>query len=118
MPITLFYSRFRDDMGEDGLAEYQQHAAAIAARSETFPGYISRKSYLAEDGERLTVVQFDSDAHQEAWRSDPVHRAAQDKGREKYYQEYRVLICEPGRESIWRHGEEAQERESQQEKSG
>lgn len=111
MPITLFYSRFREDLDEDGLAEYQQHAAAIAARSETFPGYISRKSYTAEDGERLTVVQFESDANQDAWRNDPVHRAAQDKGREKYYQEYRVLICEPGRESSWRLGKEHEEGE-------
>ncbi len=105
MPITLCWSRLREDLGEQGLAEYQQHAAAISTRAEGFPGYVSRKTYTAEDGERLTVVQFESQEHQAAWRADPEHRAAQNMGREKYYQEYRVLICEPGRESSWRHGE-------------
>ena len=44
------------------------------------PGYKSHKVFIAEDGERLTLVEFEDDATQFDWASHPEHRAAQKRG--------------------------------------
>jgi heme-degrading monooxygenase HmoA len=63
------------------------------------PGYISHKGFFADDGERVTVVEFESEEAMRAWRMHPEHRAAQKQGRESYYAEYSVQICQVTRES-------------------
>ena len=32
------------------------------------PGYVSHNSFQSEDGENVTIVEFDSMEHMEAWR--------------------------------------------------
>ncbi len=46
------------------------------------------------DGERLSVIEFDSEEHLTAWREHPDHRKAQVRGREKFYTEYRLTVAE------------------------
>jgi heme-degrading monooxygenase HmoA len=57
------------------------------------PGFVERKAFVAEDGERLTLVTFASRAEQQAWRDHPEHRAAQRAGVERLYSEYRIQVC-------------------------
>ena len=45
------------------------------------------------------IVEFESREHLRAWREHPRHAAAQQAGRERYYTEYSLQICEPLRES-------------------
>jgi heme-degrading monooxygenase HmoA len=69
------------------------------ALARSMPGYISHKGFFAEDGERVTIVEF---AHAEglrAWRTNPEHIAAQKLARQKYYTEYHVQVCTLDRES-------------------
>jgi heme-degrading monooxygenase HmoA len=63
------------------------------------PGFLSYKVYVSEDGERCSIIEFDSAEHIAAWREHPEHLQAQRKGRERYYQEYSLLVAEPFRES-------------------
>jgi heme-degrading monooxygenase HmoA len=101
MPVTLFWSRFRDDLDEAGMRAYREDAGRIHALAESTPGFISIKTYQAEDGERLSVVMFETDAQQAEFRALAEHRAAQQRGRETYYQSYRLMVCEPVRDYGW-----------------
>jgi heme-degrading monooxygenase HmoA len=101
MPVTLFWSRFRDDLDDEGLAEYQEDSARIRSLAENAPGFVSFKTYVAEDGERLSVVMFESEEEQQAFRALAEHRAAQQRGRERYYQTYRIMVCQPLRAYEW-----------------
>jgi heme-degrading monooxygenase HmoA len=95
MIVTVFRSRVRPEAQQ----EYLQWVARIAALAKTMPGYISHKGFTAEDGERVTIVEFESEEAQRAWRLQPEHAVAQKKGRQEFYSEYRLQICTVLRES-------------------
>lgn len=58
------------------------------------PGFISFKAFQAEDGERLSFIEFEDHASVLAWKSHPEHAAAQARGKASYYAEYRVQACD------------------------
>ncbi len=62
------------------------------------PGFISVKTFGAEDGERVTIAEFESEETMRAWREQPDHREAQKLGRERFYSEYRIQVCHPIRD--------------------
>lgn len=46
-------------------------------RLATIPGYVSHKGFIAEDGERLTLVEFESEESMRTWSSwSPARRPA------------------------------------------
>ncbi len=98
MIVTVFRSRLLPGVRE----EYLALAARMNELAKTMPGYISHKGFFADDGERVTVVEFESEEGMRAWRMHPEHRAAQKKGRENFYAEYSVQICQVTRESKFR----------------
>jgi heme-degrading monooxygenase HmoA len=95
MIVTVFRSRLRPGVRDEYVALVEQMNALAA----TMPGYISHKGFFADDGERVTVVEFESEEGMRAWRMHPEHRAAQRKARESYYSEYHIQICEVAREA-------------------
>ncbi|MFN8027643.1 MAG: antibiotic biosynthesis monooxygenase [Acidimicrobiia bacterium] len=95
--ITVFRSRLRDDVSDD----YFTLAAELRERAGQIDGFVEQKVFVAEDGERLTLVIFDTDAGQQEWRTDPVHRAAQQRGRDEFYDAYDVTVCEAQRRHAW-----------------
>jgi len=95
MVLTVFRSRLR----EESRADYQAEAARMSALAPTMPGYRSHKTFIADDGERVTIVEFEDAASQRAWAMQPEHQAAQRQGREAFYSEYSLQICEVVRES-------------------
>ena len=95
MIVTIFRSRLRPEHAED----YAKVAAAMSAAAKTMPGYISHKGFTAEDGERMTIVEFESIEPHRAWAEDEGHRAAQQLGRERFYSEFSIQVCEVLRSS-------------------
>jgi heme-degrading monooxygenase HmoA len=57
--------------------------------------------FVAEDGERVTLVRFADRASHEAWARHPDHRAAQRAGIEEYYEEYSIAVGAVDRASAW-----------------
>ena len=101
--ITVFRSRLR----EDGAEAYSEHAQRMSELARTMPGYVEHKLFLAEDGERLTLVTFaDAESH-EGWRTHPEHRAAQKDGRAGYYREYSIAVGTVERGHAWVRREDA-----------
>ena len=95
MIVTVFRSRLMPDLRE----EYVALVDRMVELAATMPGYISHKGFFADDGERCTIVEFESEETQRAWRMHPEHRDAQRQGRETYYEAYNLQICEVKRES-------------------
>ncbi len=95
MLVTVFRSRLRPGVRD----EYVALVKRMIELAETIPGYISHKDFSAEDGERVTVVQFAHEEGLRTWRTNPEHLAAQKLAREKYYTEYHIQVCTLERES-------------------
>jgi heme-degrading monooxygenase HmoA len=94
MVVTLFRSRLTAQAGND----YSATAAEMLERAKTYPGFVAMKSFTADDGERLTVVWWESDELLAAWRKDARHVEAQKKGRERWYHYYHLEVANVVRE--------------------
>ena len=86
--IVLFRSRLRPDAGEE-YADTSKRMLEIASR---MPGFVSFKSFDAPDGERVSLIEFESEEAVAAWGSHPDHLKAQQRGREQFYSEYRIQV--------------------------
>jgi heme-degrading monooxygenase HmoA/ketosteroid isomerase-like protein len=100
MPMTdrrviVFRSRLRDGVADD----YNRHADAVYNRAITMKGFVDSRDFMAEDGERLALIEWDTAENLAEWRDEPSHRAAQQMGRDRYYSEYRIQICSELRSS-------------------
>ena len=90
MVITLFRSRLRPETER----EYEAWAARMTELATQMPGYVCHKTFIADDGERITVTEFESEEAQSAWRGLPEHVEAQRKGKRDFYLEYQIQVCE------------------------
>ena len=99
MIVTMFRSRLRPDNQQD----YYETAGRMSQLAVTMPGYISHKVFTAEDGERVTIVEFADEQGQEGWRTRLEHVEAQKKGRKSFYSEYKLQICKVIRESVFKN---------------
>jgi heme-degrading monooxygenase HmoA len=95
MILTVFRSR----LNEGHRAEYDRHVALTAVLAEKTPGFLGHKMFVAEDGERVTLVEFESMESQRAWSLSPEHKAAAIAGRRGFYAEYQIQICTVERQS-------------------
>lgn len=90
MIVTVFRSRLNPEHAE----EYVEWAARMSALARTMPGYVSHKAFTADDGERVTVVEFESLDATHAWGRHPDHLQAMKRGREAFYLQYSLQVCE------------------------
>lgn len=97
MIVTIFRSRLRPEAAD----EYRATAMSLSELVRALPGYLSHKSFLAEDGEKVTIVEFDSDDALDSWRTHPDHIAAKRLGVERYFSEYSMQICSVQRKRAW-----------------
>jgi heme-degrading monooxygenase HmoA len=85
-------------VGED----YQHWFTRMTELARNMPGYVSHKAYVADDGERLTLFEWESATTLQAWATHPEHVAVKELGRQKFYSEYRAQVYELVRESKFR----------------
>jgi len=88
--VTVFRSRLRADAGD----EYARTADEMERYAREMSGFVDFKTFVADDGERVSLVVFASREAHDAWRDDPRHRAAQARGRTEWYAEYSIQVCE------------------------
>src|SRR5262249_23661680 len=95
MILTIFPSRLRPEHArEDAGVPDRIHELGTRMR-----GFVSIKTFTADDGERVSIVAFESWETHDAWRGHPEHVEAQRLGREKFYSEFSIEVCEVVRES-------------------
>ena len=99
MIVTVFRARLRPENSD----AYFKLAGALGEEAATMPGFVSRKVFVAEDGERLTVVEFESEETHQGWAKHHRHAAAQQRGRGEFYSEYSIQICQTIRSNTFKH---------------
>ena len=103
MLVVVFRSRLKPGLRD----EYVALVDRMAEVARTMPGYISHKGFFADDGERVTIVEFEHEEGLRTWRRNLEHVAAQKLAREKYYTEYHVQVCTLDRDSRFKAEETA-----------
>jgi heme-degrading monooxygenase HmoA len=93
--VTVFRARLREGIDFEALAAI---GARMAELAPTMPGFVSYKDFTSEDGEGVTLVEFDTLENQLAWRMHPEHQIAMKRGREEFFSEFRITVCERLRE--------------------
>ena len=97
MVVTVFRNRLKAGAQE----EYTRWAVRMSERARQVPGYRSHKTFVAEDGERVTIVEFDTEEAQRAWATHAEHVEAKRRGRSDFYSEYRIQVCAVQREAAF-----------------
>jgi heme-degrading monooxygenase HmoA len=90
MFLVVFRNRKRLDIDQ---AAYDAEAERMEELARQQPGFLSFKSYAADDGEVIALSEWDDEASALSWRLVAEHRAAQQRGRTDYYQEYTLFAC-------------------------
>ena len=95
MVVVIFRSRVRPE----SMSAYLELADEMAEIATSMPGFVSYKTYAAEDGESVSIHEWESEEQLRAWREHPRHVKAQQRGRDEFYEEYTLYVCNTPRES-------------------
>ena len=90
MFLVVFRNRKRADID---YAAYEAEADRMLELAQAQPGYLSFKSYVADDGEVIALSEWEDEAAARAWGKVAEHRATQQRGRAVYYEEYTLFAC-------------------------
>ncbi|MGB3165260.1 MAG: antibiotic biosynthesis monooxygenase [Alteraurantiacibacter sp.] len=90
MFLVVFRSRKRPGIDR---AAYDAQAEEMEILAAAQPGYLSFKSFTAEDGEVVAISEWESEAHALAWRQIASHAQAQAEGRARWYAEYTMYAA-------------------------
>ena len=100
--MTSVVTIFRSRLGDRDRDTYDDLAARMWQLASGMPGFVEAKSFAADDGERVTIVTFDSWEHHDAWKHHVEHADAQRLGRSTFSDEYRLQVCELVKEREFR----------------
>ena len=104
MVVVIFRSRIRPENTE----RYYALVEKMAKIARAMPGFISWKGYFADDGERVSIHEWETPEELRAWREHPEHRVVQALGRQDFYEEYTSFVCDNPRVSRFKHRAEAE----------
>ncbi|BEV02615.1 antibiotic biosynthesis monooxygenase family protein [Novosphingobium olei] len=94
MYLVVFRNRKRADLDA---AAYAADAQAMEDLARAQPGFISFKSYTADDGEVIALSEWADEAAALGWRRQADHAAVQARGRAEYYESYTLFAGTPAR---------------------
>ena len=103
MVVVVFRARLKPGVEK----EIEKTGARMYELATSMPGFVSYRDYAATDGESVSIVEFESHETLAAWRNHPEHRQAQAAGRERWFSEYRITVCDAVRESSFGPGAKA-----------
>jgi heme-degrading monooxygenase HmoA len=90
MVVVVFKIQHRPDLP---VAEYDKAGARMLDLVSQMPGFLGM-DYAEVEGGELLVVRFESHEALEAWRTHPEHQETQRVGRERFFQSYRIEVCD------------------------
>ncbi len=98
MIVTVFRSRIRPQIDT---AAMEGMGARMFELASAMPGFVAYKDFVADDGEFVSIVEFETLEHVAAWRDHPEHRVARDRGRDQFFADYHIQVCETVRDYTW-----------------
>ena len=90
MVIVIFRVYVKPQADLEELGALNQKMGALVSK---MPGFLTVKEFSAQDGELLVIAEFDSLEAVDAWKAHPEHIAAQRRGREEFFTEYQIQVC-------------------------
>ncbi len=100
MVTVVFRSRVRPDVD---VAALEAMGARMYELGSAMPGFVSYKDFAAEDGETLTLVEFETEEQLLAWRNHPEHVEVQARGRNELFSEYSITVSDVRRSYHFDH---------------
>ncbi len=91
MFLVVFRNRKRADIDYPA---YEADAERMLELAHEQPGYLSFKSYVAEDGEVVALSEWADEASARAWGRLAEHAVVQGRGRAAYYETYTLFACD------------------------
>lgn len=95
MILVVFRTRVRPE----NESRYYALVDEIEKLARAMPGFISEKTFRHDDGERVSIQEWESAEHVKVWREHPKHKAAQEAGRTTFYEEYALFVADAPRAS-------------------
>lgn len=93
--IVIGHLKLRDNADYDQYGRLGERMYDIVSQ---LPGFLSVKSFKAEDGEVMDVFRFASEEALEAWRTHPEHVETMKRGHAEFYASGHLQICKVVRE--------------------
>ena len=90
MYLVVFRNTKRAEMDE---AAYSAAAQEMEALARAQPGFLSFKSFAADDGEVVAISEWADEAAAHSWGRVAAHRDVQARGRADWYAEYTIYGC-------------------------
>lgn len=91
MYCVIFKSKLKNPDDTD----YGVMADKMLALAEKQEGFISFEHFFdGPDGLRVSIVHFETLAAIKAWKEHPEHLLAQQQGKDDWYENYQVEVCE------------------------
>lgn len=87
--VVVFVSR-RSGADAEGYGAMAERMEQLARAQ---PGFVGMHSVRGEDGVGITVCYWQSGEAIAAWKRDVEHAAAQQRGRERWYESYAVTVA-------------------------
>ena len=98
---------FRNRLHAASVDDYQAELVEVVELARSMPGFVETKTFVADDGERATIVTFADAVAHAGWRDHPRHREAQRNGIASYYDEYSIAVGETSYASSFRRDDPA-----------
>jgi heme-degrading monooxygenase HmoA len=92
---------FRNRLNVQAQEEYGAMARRMSDLVRAVPGYVSHKLFVAEDGERVTIVEFESEEALHEWKRHPEHVEAKRFGFTKFFSAFKYQICSVVHTRTW-----------------
>lgn len=90
----MYMNVFRHRKVADFDAEaYGRDAARMEALARMQKGFLAFRRYTSQDGEFLSISEWETREDAQAWARHPDHLDIQKRGRSDYYQSYVVYSC-------------------------
>ena len=90
MVIVVFRTHVKPRADLAKLHALNQQMVALVSQ---MPGFLSVKDFSAQDGEFLVLAEFASLESVDAWKAHPEHLVAQRRGREEFFADYHIQVC-------------------------
>ncbi|WP_404480004.1 antibiotic biosynthesis monooxygenase family protein [Novosphingobium sp. BL-52-GroH] len=94
MFLVVFRNRKRADIDADA---YIHDAVMMEALAHRQPGFLLFRSYTADDGEVLSMSEWEDEDAAMAWAHHAEHLLVQHRGRAEYYESYTLYSCDSPR---------------------
>jgi heme-degrading monooxygenase HmoA len=87
--------KLREDASLDEYGRLGERMYDIVSK---LPGFLSVKTFQADDGEQISIFRFASEEALEAWRTHPEHVETMKRGHAEFYGSGFLQVCKVIRE--------------------